>query len=133
MRCQHHPQLNVLPYLADFIANGQILRKLVDNLSIPVSCKIRLLPTQSATLGLVAQIIETGISCLTVHCRTPDMRPREPALLDRLREIVDLVHASHPEIPVVANGDCLGDYDAQRVRDLTGSFHAFISARQCAD
>ena len=85
---------------------------------MPVSCKIRLLPTQEDTLTLVKRIVATGISNLTVHCRTRDMRPREPALLDRLRDIVDLVKPFG--IPVVANGDCLGFADFDRIKDLTG-------------
>lgn len=97
---------------------AQILTALVDALTIPVSCKIRLLPTQEATLALVRQISKTGISCLTVHCRTKDMRPREPALLDRLRDIVDAMKETG--IPVVANGDCLGFDDVERVKELTG-------------
>jgi tRNA-dihydrouridine synthase 2 len=96
----------------------QILRALIESLSVPVSCKIRLLPTQDATIDLVKRIVGTGISSLTVHCRTKDMRPREPALLDRLRDIVDAVAPFG--IPVVANGDCLGFDDMQRIKDLTG-------------
>lgn len=46
------------------------------------------------------------------------MRDREPALLHRLREIVDTV--SVYGIPVVANGDCWGAKDRERICDLTG-------------
>jgi len=83
-----------------------------------VSAKIRLLPTQEGTISLVRQIATTGISCLTVHCRTQEMRPREPALLNRLREIVDTV--KEYGIPVVANGDCWGTKDKQSICELTG-------------
>ena len=85
-----------------------------------MSCKIRLLPEQDATLALVRQIASTGISNLTVHCRTQTMRDREPALLHRLREIVDLVTAEFG-IPVVANGDCFGTKDRERICALTGA------------
>ena len=51
------------------------------------------------------------------------MRPREPALLDRLKDIVDLVRPKG--IPVVANGDCLGFWDVQRIKDLTGEILSF--------
>lgn len=47
------------------------------------------------------------------------MRDREPALLHRLREIVDLVTAEFG-IPVVANGDCFGTKDRERICALTG-------------
>lgn len=103
----------------------QILRALVSALDIPVSCKIRLLPTQEDTIALVKRIAQTGISNLTVHCRTKDMRPREPALTDRLSDIVNVMKETG--IPVVANGDCLGYLDADRVRHLTGAFFRFLS------
>lgn len=100
-------------------ATFQILRNLTSNLSLPVSCKIRLLPTQEATLALVRQIgTTTGISNLTVHCRTQEMRDREPAMLERLKDIVDVM--KEYGIPVVANGDCWGEVDRERICKLTG-------------
>jgi tRNA-dihydrouridine synthase 2 len=103
-----------------------ILQALRDFLppDIPVSAKIRLLPSQEDTLKLVGRIIETGISCLSVHCRTRGMR-REPALVDRLREIVEFVERSGMNIPVIENGDCLGYEDARRLRELTGMGYFF--------
>ncbi|EPQ27549.1 uncharacterized protein PFL1_05087 [Pseudozyma flocculosa PF-1] len=99
---------------------------------VAVTCKIRLLPTQEATIALVDQIVRTGaIECLTVHCRTKDMRPREPALLDRLRDIVDHVNATakslHRKIPVVCNGDCWDASVAPRIKELTGVTSTMIA------
>ncbi|GAC76097.1 tRNA-dihydrouridine synthase [Moesziomyces antarcticus T-34] len=92
---------------------------------VAVTCKIRLLPTQEATIELVDKIVRTGaIECLTVHCRTKDMRPREPALLHRLREIVDHVNTLAAQmgrtIPVVCNGDVWDAVNAPRIKELTG-------------
>ena len=87
---------------------------------ITVSAKIRLLPSQEDTLKLVERIVETGISALTVHCRTRSMRDKDAALIERMREIVEFVEQSGKGIPVIENGDCLGFEDAKRVRDLTG-------------
>ena len=101
-----------------------ILRGLVDNVDVPVSAKIRLLPEREPTLQLVRKICETGISNLTVHCRTQHMRPREPALLDRLREVVD--EATKFGIPVVANGDCWGEKDRDAICDLTGENNSLV-------
>ncbi|KAJ1677677.1 tRNA-dihydrouridine synthase 2, partial [Spiromyces aspiralis] len=56
---------------------------------------------QEPTLELVHRIASTGIQALTVHCRTKDMRPREPAMWHRLNDIVNLV----TNIPVTLNGD----------------------------
>ncbi|GAA5865281.1 hypothetical protein JCM3774_004920 [Rhodotorula dairenensis] len=58
------------------------------------------------TLGLVARILDTGIANLTVHCRTQEMRSREPALHERMRGISELGHRKG--IPVVCNGDAVG-------------------------
>ncbi|GAA6028018.1 hypothetical protein JCM8097_001832 [Rhodosporidiobolus ruineniae] len=58
------------------------------------------------TLPLVAQILDTGISNLTVHCRTQEMRSSEPALHERMREITRM--GAERGIPVVCNGDVLG-------------------------
>lgn len=100
--------------------------------SVAVTCKIRLLPTQSATLALVDKIIRTGaIECLTVHCRTKDMRPREPALTHRLREIVDHVNAVSAElgrsIPVVCNGDVWDASTVAKIKEMTGVSSTMIA------
>lgn len=103
----------------------QILVKLVEKVPVPIDVKIRLLPDQTATLALVAQLAQTGISALTVHCRTQDMRSSEPALLGRLKEIVDSIKTS--DIPVIANGDCFGAQDRERIEEITGErIHPFF-------
>ncbi|KAF9447040.1 tRNA-dihydrouridine synthase 2 [Macrolepiota fuliginosa MF-IS2] len=95
---------------------------------ITVSAKIRLLPSQEETLKLVERICGTGISCLTVHCRTRNMRDREKAMVERLREIVEFVEGLGKGIAVVENGDCQGWEDAKRVRTVTGA-HSVMIAR----
>ena len=87
---------------------------------VAVSAKIRLLPSQNDTLALVRQIISTGVSCLTVHCRTKEMRNREKALIHRLRDIVECVESTGLGVPVIANGDCLSRDDTIRLRADTG-------------
>ncbi|MBW0491156.1 hypothetical protein O181_030871 [Austropuccinia psidii MF-1] len=109
-----------------------ILSHLVENLpSHPISVKIRLLPEQKDTLALIKDICSTGVSCLTVHCRTQPMRSTEPALLHRLKEIVDYVNnLRHPEedpLPVVANGDCFGAQDFEKIKSLTGVARVMIA------
>ena len=95
-----------------------ILRALVDALYVPVSCKIRLMPTQEETLELVEKVCKTGISCLTVHARTRDMRSTEKALMHRLREVVEV--ATRHGIPVIANGDVGGMWDFEKIKEMTG-------------
>lgn len=108
----------------------QILRALVTSVPVPIDAKIRLLATDEGTYSLVAQILETGISALTVHCRTQEMRSSEPALLERLKNITEMGKAKG--IPVIANGDCFGVEDQKRIEDITGklfrdTFVTFVS------
>ncbi|KAJ7508461.1 hypothetical protein B0H11DRAFT_2304472 [Mycena galericulata] len=95
---------------------------------ITVSAKIRLLPSQEDTLKLVERIVGTGVSALTVHCRTRTMRDRDAALVGRLREIVEFVEGLGRGVAVIENGDCAGAEDAQRIRDITGA-HSVMIAR----
>ncbi|KAJ7736909.1 hypothetical protein B0H16DRAFT_1664812 [Mycena metata] len=95
---------------------------------ITVTAKIRLLPSQEDTLKLVERIVNTGISALTVHCRTRNMRDTDAALIHRLKEIVDFVEGMGKGIAVIENGDCTGAEDAKRIRDLTGA-HSVMIAR----
>lgn len=93
---------------------------------ITVSAKIRLLPSQEETLKLVERVVGTGISALTVHCRTRNMRDRDRALVERLREIVEFVEGMGRGVAVVENGDCVGWEDAKKVRQVTGKCFFFV-------
>ncbi|CAI8498660.1 unnamed protein product [Pichia kudriavzevii] len=68
-----------------------ILTSLVDEVgkpnNKPISVKIRLLPKKEDTLVLVSRLVKTGITNLTVHCRTREMRNRELPIRDYLDEI----------------------------------------------
>lgn len=86
---------------------------------ITVTAKIRLLPTQEETLNLVERIVNTGVTAITVHCRTRNMRPREPAIIDRLKDVVEFVERMGKGIAVIENGDTLGLEDSVRVRNIT--------------
>ncbi|KAI0053475.1 FMN-linked oxidoreductase [Auriscalpium vulgare] len=94
---------------------------------ISVSAKIRLLPTQEETLRLVERIVGTGVNCVTVHCRTRNMRPREKALQHRMKEIVDFVKGLGKDVAIVENGDCVGYEDARRIRAVTGADSVMIA------
>lgn len=94
---------------------------------ISISAKIRLLPTQEDTLTLVKEIVNTGINCLTIHCRTRNMRPRERALIPRLKEIVDFVRGLGRDVAIIENGDCVGFEDARRIRAITGADSVMIA------
>lgn len=70
---------------------------------IGISVKIRLLETSEKTKLLVQRLCQTGITGLTVHCRTTQMRPRERALRDQLRIIADVCREAG--VACLMNGD----------------------------
>lgn len=84
-----------------------ILRALVAEVGTPheigISVKIRLLETPELTSELVNKLCRTGITGLTIHCRTTPMRPRERAIREQLRMIADMCR-SHG-VACLMNGD----------------------------
>ncbi|KAG5180339.1 hypothetical protein JKP88DRAFT_152987, partial [Tribonema minus] len=84
-------------------------------LPVPVTAKIRLLDTAAATVELARRLEAAGAAALTVHARLRSTDPKEPALWDMLRPVVDSVG-----IPVIANGDIYSRADMATVRAQTG-------------
>ncbi|XP_034391736.1 tRNA-dihydrouridine(20) synthase [NAD(P)+]-like isoform X1 [Cyclopterus lumpus] len=79
-----------------------ILQKLVSGVSIPVTCKIRILPSLEETVSLVRRIEKTGVAAVAVHGRLKEERPRHPLHLDHIQAAARAV-----SIPVIANGGSL--------------------------
>lgn len=79
-------------------------------------------------MKLVERIVNTGVNCVTIHCRTRSMRKTERARTERLKEIVDFVRGLGKDVAVVQNGDCIGHDDARRIRAMTGEFMVHISS-----
>lgn len=80
-----------------------LVEKVGKPFNIAISAKIRVLENAAKTYELVSRIVKTGISCLTVHCRTTPMRPREPAFYDYLKEIASICKANN--VACLVNGD----------------------------
>ncbi|KAF5686427.1 tRNA-dihydrouridine synthase 2 [Fusarium circinatum] len=84
-----------------------ILEALVKNITpefeIGISVKIRLLDTAAETEALVRRLCATGITGLTIHCRTTPMRPRERAIRGQLRMIAEVCHEYG--VACLMNGD----------------------------
>lgn len=76
---------------------------------IGISVKIRLLDTPEETGNLVRRLCATGITGLTIHCRTTPMRPRERAIRDQLSLVAQICRDAG--IACLANGD-VTDRDA---------------------
>ncbi|KAI2616608.1 dihydrouridine synthase [Hypoxylon sp. NC1633] len=89
-----------------------ILEALVQNITpefeIGISVKIRILETPEKTEALVRRLVATGITGLTVHCRTTPMRPRERAIRSQLRMIAGICREAG--VACLMNGD-VGDRD----------------------
>ena len=80
----------------------EILTALVQSVSIPVTCKIRVLPDLDKTIELVKIIEATGVAAIGVHGRFQSQRSSEPAHYDRIKHV-----AGRVKIPVIAKSDDL--------------------------
>ncbi|KAE8352097.1 hypothetical protein BDV28DRAFT_135735 [Aspergillus coremiiformis] len=106
-----------------------ILEALVREVGIPykigISVKIRILEKPEITEALVSRLVKTGITGLTVHCRTPPMRPRERAIRDQLRMIVSICHDAG--VACVMNGDVTSRDQALALMEEFGVDGAMIA------
>jgi tRNA-dihydrouridine synthase 2 len=98
-----------------------ILEALVKNVAsefeIGISVKIRLLETPEETEALIRRLCATGITGLTVHCRTTPMRPREKAIREQLKMVADVCREAG--VACLMNGDVASRDHAQ---DLVTEF-----------
>lgn len=106
-----------------------ILEKLVENLSVPVTCKIRILPTIEATIDLVKIIAKTGVSAIAVHGRVKEEGRNFPNKDEFILEITKSIK----DIPIIANGgssdiECYGDIF--KFKEKTGASSVMV-ARAC--
>jgi len=94
-----------------------MVEKLQANLKVPVTCKIRCLPTSLQTLHLSHRLAKSGASLLTVHgrCRLHKKQQVGVTNLDIIRRIKEEL-----EIPVVANGGISNFDDVEYVIRETG-------------
>ena len=96
-----------------------ILRRLVvevgSEFDIGISVKIRLLEEAEETEALVRKLVTTGITGLTVHCRTPPMRPRERAIRGQLCMVGRVCREAG--VACVMNGDVASRSEAQQLME----------------
>lgn len=90
----------------------------VENLSVPISCKIRLFPDLNKTLEYAKMLEASGCSLLAVHGRTREMKDTSAHRADW--DAIKAVRAA-VRIPVLANGDVRTIHDAQRLMQYTGA------------
>ncbi|CAH2104683.1 unnamed protein product [Euphydryas editha] len=87
-----------------------ILKTLVDNLSIPVTCKIRIFETPEKTYEVVKKLESAGIKAIAIHGRTRDERPQHAVHADIIRYVAERI-----SIPVIANG---GSKEIEKYKDI---------------
>ncbi|KAI1138005.1 dihydrouridine synthase [Hypoxylon sp. FL0543] len=80
-----------------------LVQNIVPEFEIGISVKIRILETAEETETLVRRLVATGITGLTVHCRTTPMRPRERAIRGQLRMIANVCREAG--VACLMNGD----------------------------
>ncbi len=80
-----------------------LVREISPEFGIGISVKIRLLAAPEDTEALVRRLVKTGITGLTVHCRTTPMRPRERAIRQQLTMIADVCRETG--VACLMNGD----------------------------
>ncbi|KAK2708861.1 hypothetical protein QYM36_014477 [Artemia franciscana] len=88
----------------------EILATLVQNVKIPVTCKIRILDSLEETLNLCKMIQNCGVSALAVHGRRKEERSHQNNHDDYIRAI-----SKELKIPVIANG---GSNDIKCYEDI---------------
>ncbi|KAK2880607.1 tRNA-dihydrouridine(20) synthase [NAD(P)+]-like isoform X1 [Channa argus] len=112
--------------LSDPVKIEAILRKLVSGVSVPVTCKIRILPSLEETVRLVQRIEKTGVAAVAVHGRFKEERPRHPVHCDYIRAIAQSV-----SIPIIANGASLDmvktNSDIEEFRKATGTSSVMLA------
>ena len=92
---------------------------------IGISVKIRLLAASEDTETLVKRLCATGITGLTVHCRTTPMRPRERAIRAQLRMIAGVCRGAG--VACVMNGDVKDRDEAVQLMEEYGVDGAMIA------
>ncbi|MBP1909535.1 tRNA dihydrouridine synthase DusB [Methanolobus bombayensis] len=92
----------------------EIIKGLSDNLSTPVTAKIRILEDMQKTLKVAHLIEEAGADALTVHGRTRQQQYSGKADHSYVKKIKQELC-----IPVIANGDIVDEKSAREVLDYT--------------
>lgn len=95
-----------------------LVKEVGEPYKIGISAKIRVMPDEEETERIIRRICKTGIMALTVHLRTIPMRPREPALRERLAGIVQI--CKEEGVVLLANGDVKDREEAEELMKVTG-------------
>jgi tRNA-dihydrouridine synthase 2 len=102
-----------------------LVKEIVPEFEIGISVKIRLLETPERTEALVRRLCATGITGLTIHCRTTPMRSRERAIREQLKMIADICRENG--VACLMNGDVENRTQAEQLITEFGVDGAMIA------
>jgi tRNA-dihydrouridine synthase 2 len=102
-----------------------LVKEIATKFEIGISVKIRLLETRERTEALVRKLVATGITGLSIHCRTTPMRPRERAIREQLKMIADICRESG--VACLMNGDVENRGQAEQLLTEYGVDGAMIA------
>lgn len=80
-----------------------LVKEVGEKFEIGISVKIRLLATPEETRALVERLVKTGITGLTIHCRTRSMRKGEKVKREQLKMIGEICREAG--VACLVNGD----------------------------
>jgi Dihydrouridine synthase (Dus) len=103
----------------------EIVRTLCAGVSVPVSVKIRLLETTEQTVELAKRLEAAGAAALTVHARLRSTSPKDAAMWEQLRPIVDVSKTTNRV------HDCMSSNVAHQRQAVAASGRAVIICCSC--
>ncbi|KAJ2554185.1 tRNA dihydrouridine synthase [Coemansia sp. RSA 1933] len=103
--------------MEDWDLISRLIRKLHENLQIPVTAKIRVYPELEKTVEYAKMVEAAGAQIITVHGRLREQKGHKTGLADwaKIKAVKEAV-----SVPVFANGNILYFEDIQRCIDETG-------------
>ncbi|KAI5966992.1 SMM1 [Candida pseudojiufengensis] len=96
-----------------------------------ISCKIRLNSNFKITYNLIEKIVKTGISNLTIHCRTPIMRNRQNVFLNYLPKLIPLIEENG--VSLILNGNFQSRSDLKAIQKALGNDKLSIMIAEAAE
>jgi tRNA-dihydrouridine synthase 1 len=104
----------------DWALIARMIRTLHEELSVPITAKMRVLETREKTLEYAKTILDAGASIITVHGRRREQKGHNTGLADWT--MIRYLRDNLPEDTVIfANGNILQHEDIQACLDATGA------------
>ncbi|ORX74053.1 Dus-domain-containing protein [Linderina pennispora] len=103
--------------MEDWDLVSKLIRKLHENLEIPVTAKIRVYPELEKTIAYAKMVEAAGAQIICVHGRLREQKGHKTGLADwdKIKAVKEAV-----SVPVFANGNILYHEDIQKCIDATG-------------